>query len=151
MVDGFHTTPLLHFIADSHSASYSLKFFILYVIAGQARKSPASYRYCLAFRQGFQFLVSGVSGNLILCISHHSPCQHNRGEPIRVAGVVVVDIAARVDIPRIIRIATVSRPQPNVLSINLHPDIVSHLHHATCGSVLLCQSSTATNISLCCP
>lgn len=35
------------------------------------------------------------------------------GEPIRVARVVVVDIARRVDIPRIIRIAPVRRAQPN--------------------------------------
>ena len=27
-------------------------------VAGQARTSPASYRYCLAIRQGFRFLVS---------------------------------------------------------------------------------------------
>lgn len=38
------------------------------------------------------------------------------GEPIRVARVVVVDIARRVDIPRIIRIAPVRRAQPNVLN-----------------------------------
>ena len=48
-------------------------------------------------------------------------CLHIRGEPIRVAGVVVVDIATRIDIPRIVRIATIRRAQPNVLSNNLHP------------------------------
>ena len=46
---------------------------------------------------------------------------HNRGEAIRVARVVVVDIAARVDIPRIVRIAAVRRAQTNVLRFNLHP------------------------------
>lgn len=46
---------------------------------------------------------------------------HNRGETIRVAGVVVVDIAARVHIPRIVGIATVRRTQTNVLSYNLRP------------------------------
>lgn len=46
---------------------------------------------------------------------------HNRGEPIRVAGVVVVDIAARVHIPRIVGIASIRRTQPNVLSYNLRP------------------------------
>ena len=40
-----------------------------------------------------------------------------RGETIRVAGVVVVDIARRIDIPRIIRIATISTPQTHVLRI----------------------------------
>lgn len=45
---------------------------------------------------------------------------HNRREPIRVGRVVVVDVARRVDIPRIIRIATIRRAQPHVLH-NLHP------------------------------
>ncbi len=38
-----------------------------------------------------------------------------RGETIRVAGVVVVDVARRIHIPRIIRIATISTPQTHVL------------------------------------
>ena len=41
---------------------------------------------------------------------------HNRGEAITVARVVVVDVARRVDIPRIVRVATVSRPQADVAS-----------------------------------
>ena len=38
-----------------------------------------------------------------------------RGKAIRIASVVVVDIARCIDIPRIIRIATISTPQTNVL------------------------------------
>ena len=38
-----------------------------------------------------------------------------RGETIRVAGVVVVDIARGIHIPRIIRIAAISAPQTHVL------------------------------------
>ena len=38
-----------------------------------------------------------------------------RGKAIRIASVVVVDIAGCIDIPRIIRIATISTPQTNVL------------------------------------
>lgn len=93
-------------------------------IASQARKSLASYRYCLALRQGFQFLVSDASGVLMLCNSLHALFLHNRGEPIRVVRVAVADIATRIDIPRIIRIATVRGTKPNVLRYNLHPILI---------------------------
>ena len=59
-----------------------------------------------AFRQGLQFLVICYLGYLHY-VKIHCPSLHNRGEAIAPARVVVVDIAAGVDIPRIIRIATI--------------------------------------------
>ena len=47
--------------------------------------------------------------------------EDNRGEAIRVRGVVVVGIATAIHVPRIIRIAAVSRTQTDNLSFNLHP------------------------------
>ena len=41
---------------------------------------------------------------------------HNRGEAITVARVVVVDVARRVDIPRIVRVVAVRRTQADVVS-----------------------------------
>ena len=38
-----------------------------------------------------------------------------RRAPIRVRGVVVVGVASRVDIPRIVRVATIGRTQTTVL------------------------------------
>ncbi len=37
--------------------------------------------------------------------------------PIRVVRVVVVDVAARVDVPRIVRVATIRRPQAHILRL----------------------------------
>ena len=55
-VEGFHSTPHLHFIADSHRASYSIILFICVradtLIAKQARKSSASYQNCLTVKVG---------------------------------------------------------------------------------------------------
>ena len=43
------------------------------------------------------------------------------GAPITVVHVVVVDVARRVDIPSVIRVATISRTQPTVAHNNLQP------------------------------
>ena len=45
----------------------------------------------------------------------------NRGEAIGVACVVVVDVARRVDIPRIVRVATIGRAQAHVARASLQP------------------------------
>ena len=45
---------------------------------------------------------------------------HNRGKPIRVASIVVVDITTRIDIPTIISIRPIATTKSNIL-INLHP------------------------------
>ena len=52
----------------------------------------------------------------MLCEGLISVAYAIRGKPIRVRRVVVVDVAARVDIPRIVRVATISGPQTHVLS-----------------------------------
>ena len=44
-----------------------------------------------------------------------------RGEAIRIDRVVVVDIAARIHVPRIIRIAAIRTAQTHILSFSLHP------------------------------
>ena len=44
-----------------------------------------------------------------------------RGGPIRIRGVVVVGVAARVDIPRIVGIAAIGTPQPDGLGIQPTP------------------------------
>ena len=51
----------------------------------------------------------------------YSSFLHNRGKPIRVVRVVVVNVAGLVHIPRVIRIVAVSGPQPDILSISLRP------------------------------
>lgn len=43
------------------------------------------------------------------------------GEPIRVRGVVVVDVARRVHVPGVVRVATVGGAQARVLRYSLHP------------------------------
>ena len=43
------------------------------------------------------------------------------GEAKRIARVVVVDVAARVDIPRIIRVATIRAAQPHILALAYTP------------------------------
>ena len=47
--------------------------------------------------------------------------EDNRGEAIRVQRVVVVDVAAGIDIPGVIRIAAISRTQTDILRFNLRP------------------------------
>lgn len=44
-----------------------------------------------------------------------------RGAPIRVRRVVVVGVACRVDVPRVVAVAAVRRTQAAVLSFSLHP------------------------------
>lgn len=44
-----------------------------------------------------------------------------RGAPIRVVRVVVVDVAGRVDIPRIISVAAIRRAKAHILFISLCP------------------------------
>ena len=44
-----------------------------------------------------------------------------RGEAIRIDRVVVVDIAARIHVPRIIRIAAIRAAQTHILGFSLHP------------------------------
>ena len=46
---------------------------------------------------------------------------HNRGEPIRVASVVVVDIAPGIHVPRVVGVAAIARPETDVLSVSLTP------------------------------
>lgn len=51
-----------------------------------------------------------------LCRIYMSPCINTiRGAPIEPIRVVVVHVAARVDIPRVVRVAAIRRPQPDVL------------------------------------
>ena len=111
----------MHFIPLSQYASKSVTLSIPNMfVADQARTSSASYWYCFAYA-GISvpcvYYVESTYAMHRLTLS----CSHNRGEPIRVAGVVVVDIAGRVDIPRIVRIATIRRTQPNVLSTTYIP------------------------------
>lgn len=56
--------------------------------------------------------------------------EDNRGEAIRVRGVVVVGIAAGIHIPHIVRITAISRTQTDILRFNLHPIyfFISHLN-----------------------
>ncbi len=44
----------------------------------------------------------------------HNPSDTVRAAPIRVVRVVVVDVARRVDVPRVVRVATIRGPQPHV-------------------------------------
>ena len=57
-----------------------------------------------------------------------------RGGPIRVPRIVVVDVAGRVHIPRVRRVATIRRAQAHILRplYSLHPYISSILHTASC-------------------
>ena len=43
------------------------------------------------------------------------------GEAIRVRGVVVVDVARRVHVPGVVRVATIGGAQARVLRCSLHP------------------------------
>lgn len=87
-----------------------------------SKVSMHRYRYCLV-------ILTGSSVPCVCSISRTDTmyqlicgfCLHNRGEAIRVARVVVVDIATRIHIPRIIRVATIRRAKTNVLRYNLHP------------------------------
>lgn len=64
-------------------------------------------------------------------------CLNNRGWPIRVAGVVVVDVAAGVHIPGVVRVVAIRRTQTDILRYSLVPNFVnsyrifSHLSDAT--------------------
>ena len=78
-------------------------------ISGSAATGPRVRRIAtllFAFRQGFQFLVICYLGYLH-CVQTFCPLLHNRGKAIAPVRVVVVDVAVRVDIPRVIRVATI--------------------------------------------
>ena len=51
-------------------------------------------------------------------------CLNNRGWPIRVAGVVVVDVAAGVHIPGVVRVVAIRRTQTDVLRYSLIPNFL---------------------------
>ena len=51
-------------------------------------------------------------------------CKLDRRKTVRVAGVVpIVDVTARIDVPRVVRITAIRGAKANVLSCNLHPMI----------------------------
>ena len=89
--------------------------------------SALLHRLSIVFPSGMDFgSLCIMVGTLLLCKSSISLCYHNRGEAVRVARVVVVDVACRIDIPDIISIAAVSRTQTDILRVSLHPFIVSY-------------------------
>ena len=105
-----------HGVIQSVKTSHNIvRIFVLHVhsTTGFNRKSCASRKCCLAFRQGFQFLASeyhtGRSANGRYCVVDDTI----RGAPITVISVVVVDIPCCVDIPYIVRIVTIARAQPH--------------------------------------
>ena len=115
--DGFHDTPFRHFIMASQSASGSVISSFVFIrqnggvspVPGSAATGPKVCRIAtllFAFRQGFQFLVVCYLGYLH-CVQTCCPLLHNRRDTVAPARVVVVDVAAGVDIPRVIRIATI--------------------------------------------
>lgn len=80
----------------------------------------ASYRYCSPYGRDFSslWLSLRIASAMLM---YGVRLLHNRGEPIRVASVVVVDVTARVDIPSVISIASISTTQTHVLRDNLRP------------------------------
>lgn len=62
-------------------------------------------------RKGIRLLVSMCTAATQLCRIYMSPCINTiRGAPIGPIRVVVVHVAARVDIPRVVRVAAIRRP-----------------------------------------
>jgi hypothetical protein len=60
--------------------------------------------------QSVKAYIRSSYGQALMCIA----CIIG-GKPIAVSRVVVVDVATRIDIPRIVGIAAISTTQPNVL------------------------------------
>ena len=76
---------------------------------------------------------------------------NNRGWPIRVAGVVVVDIAAGIHIPGVVRVVAIRRTQTDVLRYSLVPNLVnsyrifSRLSDATFPAASLFQTASESS------
>lgn len=87
-------------------------------------KSFASPQYCSAFDgPGNSAPCVSPLEILILCNSFFISSGTIRGEAIRVVRVVVVDIAARVDVPRIVRVGTIRTAQTDILGLAYIPII----------------------------
>ena len=125
-----------------------LSFCYLRAVTAQlARKPPASARCCLALWLGFRLLVSVFESSYTRCMLFSLSLLYNRGEPIvRVPSVVVVDVAATIHVPHVIRIASVRRAQA-LVDYSLCPislvifRIFSHRRRATSLANLLLQCS----------
>ena len=106
----FHITPFLHFIMDSYNASNPITFSISNPML-LAKLAPQSHSH-------HEIIVWHIAGSSAPCVSvvwHicamrglYSLCSDTiRTAPIRVRGVVVVGVACGVDIPSVVRVATI--------------------------------------------
>ena len=79
--------------------------------------AAASLKCCLAFRQGIRLPVISkpFQRNGTMCRPYSSG-DTVRAAPIRIVRVVVVDVATGIDIPRVVRVASIGRPQTHVHS-----------------------------------
>ena len=79
--------------------------------------AAASPKCCFAFRQGIRLpVISKPFQRNDTMYRPYSSGDTVRAAPIRVVRVVVVDVPAAINIPRVVRVASIGRPQAHVHS-----------------------------------
>ena len=104
-------------------------------IAGQGGfPSPASYRYCSPFGWDFSSLWFSLRVSPTMLV-YGARLLHNRGEAVRVVRVVVAYVARSIDIPAIVRVATIATTKSNTLRLTYVPRSAYLLASAWCHEV----------------